>query len=290
MVRRNITVTGRNCWRRVEADRVAFLIDGAAYFGAVADAMARAERSILILAWDIDSRMRLHPERDGGASPGRTGLRDELGEFLNELVARRPRLEAHVLDWDYAMIYALEREALPVVKLGWRTHPRLHFHLDGEHPLGGSHHQKIVVVDDRIAFVGGLDLCSHRWDTPEHRAADSHRVDPSGKPYAPFHDVQIAVSGRAARDARAHDPARAHRLRSPAGARFRRLHGRRSEATNRSSVAKLTKRRAGAPPPCGLDTERRTVMSGQALVATKPHPAVARRTLDVCRRADGGGG
>ncbi len=185
-----IVVPGRNCWRREHAGRVAFLVDAAAYFEAFAAAVARAERSILIVSWDIDSRMRLwHDEPD---------VPDRLGAFLNAVVSRRPGLHANVLSWDFAMIYAFEREMLPVVKLGWRTHRRLHFRLDGRHPIGACHHQKVVVVDDAIAFAGGLDLCTHRWDTRAHRASDPRRLDAAGNPYGPFHDVQIAVDGAAA--------------------------------------------------------------------------------------------
>ena len=61
-----------------------------------------------------------------------------------------------------------------------------------------SHHQKIVVVDDAIAFTGGLDLTIRRWDTPAHRADDPGRVDPAGRPYPPAHDVQVMVDGDAA--------------------------------------------------------------------------------------------
>lgn len=43
-------------------------------------------------------------------------------------------------------------------------------------PLYWSHHQKTVVVDCRVAFVGGLDLCYGRWDTREHRIADDCRI------------------------------------------------------------------------------------------------------------------
>ncbi len=186
-----IAVEGRNCWRRACASRVALLCDGAAYFSAFAAAVQRAERSILIVSWDIDSRLDLRLEAS-------VDLPGNLGGFLNAVVSRRPALHAHVLSWDFAMIYALEREALPVFKLGWRTHRRLHFRLDGDHPIGASQHQKIVVVDDKVAFVGGLDLCDCRWDTCEHRAGDPRRVDAAGRPYAPFHDVQIAVEGAAA--------------------------------------------------------------------------------------------
>jgi hypothetical protein len=54
----------------------------------------------------------------------------------------------------------------------------VHFRLDDDHPVGASHHQKLVVVDDRVAFVGGIDLAAARWDTPEHRAYDPRRRDP----------------------------------------------------------------------------------------------------------------
>ena len=59
-------------------------------------------------------------------------------------------------------------------------------------------HQKIVVVDDAVAFSGGLDLTTRRWDTRAHRLDDPGRVDLAGVPYAPFHDVQAIVDGKAA--------------------------------------------------------------------------------------------
>jgi phosphatidylserine/phosphatidylglycerophosphate/cardiolipin synthase-like enzyme/uncharacterized membrane protein YdjX (TVP38/TMEM64 family) len=180
---------GRNCWRIERASRVAFLVDGEAYFGAVRSALAQARRSLFILGWDIDSRMRLVP---GGANDG---WPEALGDFLNAIVASRPELHAYVLSWDFAMLYALEREWLPVYKLDWRTHKRLHFRLDDQHPAGGSHHQKIVVVDDEVAFVSGYDLTRARWDTSAHAAAEPRRCTDPGEPYPPFHDVGIVVAG-----------------------------------------------------------------------------------------------
>jgi phosphatidylserine/phosphatidylglycerophosphate/cardiolipin synthase-like enzyme len=35
-----------------------------------------------------------------------------------------------------------------------------------------SHHEKIVVVDNRLAFIGGLDLCWGRYDSQVHRLTD----------------------------------------------------------------------------------------------------------------------
>lgn len=187
---RKILQPERNCWRLPRSRRAAFLVDGEAYFAAFAAAVERARQSVLILGWDIDSRIRLR--RDG--RPGE--LPEDLGEFLNQAVARRSGLHIHVLDWDFAMLYALEREPLPIVQLGWR-HRRLHFRLDDRHPMGASHHQKIVVVDDRVAFAGGFDLAQSRWDTPEHIPNDPRRID-NGILYSPFHDIQMIVDGETA--------------------------------------------------------------------------------------------
>ena len=184
---------GRNCWRIEHATRFAMLVDADAYFRAVRAAIVNARQSVFILSWDIDSRVQLVPE---GA---RDGYPDALGDFLHAITAARPALRVYLLNWDFAMLYALEREWLPAYKLGWRTHKRLEFHMDARHPIGGSHHQKVVVVDDSIAFVGGLDLTRCRWDTPEHARDEPLRRDSDGKPHAPFHDVQALVDGAAAR-------------------------------------------------------------------------------------------
>jgi phospholipase D1/2 len=192
MAQHRLLTEGSNCWRLTRAQRAAFLIDGAAYFAAFAEAAEQAQESIFIVGWDVDSRVRLLPDDRDPPLPV------ELGPFLKALVSRRRRLHVYVLNWDFAVVFALEREPLPMSKLGWWPHRRVHFRLDGEHPVGASHHQKIVVVDDAIAFVGGIDLAIRRWDTPEHHGDDPHRRDPRGQPYPPMHDVQMAVDGEAA--------------------------------------------------------------------------------------------
>jgi phosphatidylserine/phosphatidylglycerophosphate/cardiolipin synthase-like enzyme len=188
-----LLVPGRNCWRIERAARLAFLVDGEAYFGAVRKALAGARHSILILGWDIDSRMLLVPD---GANDG---YPEPLGDFLNAVVARQPSLRGYVLSWDFAMLYAMEREWLPIYKLDWRTHRRLHFRLDDRHPAGASHHQKVIVIDDALAFVSGFDLTRCRWDTSAHACDDPRRVDHRGEHYGPFHDVGVVVTGDCAR-------------------------------------------------------------------------------------------
>jgi phospholipase D1/2 len=185
---------GETCWRKTRADRAALLIDAAAYFGALRASMLEASRSILIAGWDIDSRAPIR-----GEAPPDDGAPLTLGPLLTWLVDRRPELVVRVLLWDYSLLYAFEREPLPRLNLDWKTPRRVQVRLDNHLPFGASHHEKLAVIDDRVAFCGGIDLTTRRWDTPAHRPDDPQRHDPNGEAYSPFHDAQIVVDGDAAR-------------------------------------------------------------------------------------------
>jgi len=191
---------GRSVWRLASARRLAFLVDGDAYFATLAAALRRARRSILIAGWEIDDRVRLIQGRGGeaGSIPARDSEATALGEILATRLREQRSLRTYVLAWDFAMIYAVERGILPLVRLRFSSRRRLTVRLDGRHPIGASHHQKLVVIDDALAFVGGLDLAEHRWDTPRHAADEPGRVDADGNRYDPFHDVQAVVEGPAA--------------------------------------------------------------------------------------------
>ncbi len=190
----SLFVPGRNCCTVARAHRAGMVVDGEEYFRAFARAATRATRSIIILAWDFNSSTRLHFDDE----PPVPGMPERLGDFLNWLVQRRRGLQVHILDWDYPMVFGTDREFPPLYGLGWEPHRRVHLAYDDTHPLGASHHQKIVVIDDTLAFIGGFDLTVRRWDTCKHRADDPRR-DCAGKPYPPFHDMMLAVDGEAAR-------------------------------------------------------------------------------------------
>ena len=183
---------GRNCWKVSRAARLGWCIDGEEYFGAIRDSLAKARHEVLIVGWDIDSRTALVRDEDHPDFPS------ELCSVLEQMVDARESLCVRVLSWDFAMVYVLERELNPARAFGWRKQDRLRFRLDGEHPSGASHHQKIVVIDGALAYSGGLDLTKCRWDTRAHSADDPRRRDPDGEAYRPFHDVQAVVSGDAA--------------------------------------------------------------------------------------------
>jgi len=179
---------GDTCWRVENAKRASVIVETADYFAALREVCSEARRSILILGWDFDRRERI----------GRGSGDPTFEDFLCGLLDNQQKLHVHLLSWDYAFIYAAEREWFQEQHLRHRTHDRLHVCFDSAHPTGASQHQKIVVVDDSIAFCGGIDLSRWRWDTAAHAAQDERRTDPDGKRYPPFHDAMILVEGAAA--------------------------------------------------------------------------------------------
>jgi phospholipase D1/2 len=184
---------GRNCWRIAQARRMAVIVDAAAYFAALKEAVLQARHEVLLIGWDFDTRIKLEPDGPG------PGIPDELGKFLSWAIRQKPGLRINVLKWDLSILKMPFRGRTPLVVLDWMTNRRLRFRLDGRHPPGASHHQKVAVIDGALAFCGGIDMTADRWDTPAHIDADPRRIRPSGRPYGPWHDATAVVDGEAAR-------------------------------------------------------------------------------------------
>lgn len=183
---------GHNCWRIEQADRAAVVVDAADYFRLARQAMLRAKSQILLIGWDFDTRICLDFETDDGAPT-------ELGEFLSWLPKNRPDLQIYILKWDLGAVHLLGRGTTVLRLMRWAADNQIHFKLDGAHPRGGSHHQKIVVIDDALAFCGGIDMTGSRWDTRGHLDCDPHRKRPTTqRRYQPWHDATMAVDGDAA--------------------------------------------------------------------------------------------
>jgi len=179
------------CWRLENATRAAFLVDGEAFFAAVAAALERARHQVIFLGWDFHGRVRLRRRR-------RPAQGDELLGLLAERLAERPELRVYALGWGLGSLLAFSRERLPRLQLGLHGLERLDFRFDRAHPWFACHHQKVIAIDDCVAFAGGFDVTAYRWDSREHRPEDPRRTTPEGDRYGPFHDVQLAVEGDAA--------------------------------------------------------------------------------------------
>lgn len=184
-------IEGKNCWRIEPADRFSVIVDADSYFKAARKAMLAAQRSIMLIGWDFDARIPIGIADDGGP--------ENLGEFILWLADRRPGLEIRLLRWDKGALKTLFRGRTLLTVLRWKAHPRITLRLDSRHPLASSHHQKIVAIDDQVAFCGGIDMTSGRWDTREHLDDDPRRIGPDGTAHPAWHDATSAFDGAAAR-------------------------------------------------------------------------------------------
>jgi phosphatidylserine/phosphatidylglycerophosphate/cardiolipin synthase-like enzyme len=189
---------GRNCWRIAKANRAAVIVDAADYFRLAREAMLAARSQIVLLGWDLDTRITLiDRESDEHADDGAP---IHLGPLLSWLARRRPELRIQILAWG-GEAYSFLGRGTTLARLAWWRYSRDHidFRLDTTHPLEASHHQKILVIDNRLAFCGGIDMTGSRWDTSEHRDHEPGRRRPTThRHYPPWHDLSMAVDGDAA--------------------------------------------------------------------------------------------
>lgn len=179
---------GRNAWRSAICTQAAFLVDGADYYHRLDQVLRKARHSIFIVGWDFNPNIRLKPEDEGSPT---------LGETLRERVESQDNLTVHILVWGMGPVYS-GKSIKVFQKEGWNDHPRIRMEFDFRHPLRASHHQKMVCVDEAVAFLGGIDLTARRWDDRRHALPNPLRCSPDGTCYGPVHDVQSIVSGEAA--------------------------------------------------------------------------------------------
>jgi phosphatidylserine/phosphatidylglycerophosphate/cardiolipin synthase-like enzyme len=255
-----VLTPGHNCGTLASASHAALLVDAEAYFERLDWALRQAERSILIVGWDFDARIKLRPGRPDAPS---------IGPLLRSLVDARPDLHVDILVWSFAVVHA-PGAPLPLI-LGeeWQSHPRITLHLDREHPVYASHHQKIVCIDDSLAFTGGIDLTVRRWDTCGHDEELAERRDPAGATYSPVHDVQMMLAGEAA-----------HALSEIARRRWR--------AALQSVPAVPSPRKGFWPPTCTPDFVDIPVAVATTVPEWRGGPSVqeiARLTLDMLSAA-----
>jgi phosphatidylserine/phosphatidylglycerophosphate/cardiolipin synthase-like enzyme/uncharacterized membrane protein YdjX (TVP38/TMEM64 family) len=170
------------------ASRATLLRSSEEYYRAVRDALIAARHSVYISAWDIHSQIALVPDSNDDYPI-------HLGPLLEALVGSRPELSVYLSLWDYSVIYLNERENPRYWKQMDEHYARFNFQFDDELPLTASQHEKVVVIDRKLAFCGGLDLSIWRWDTTAHHFHDERRVNPDGESYPPIHDTQLMLEG-----------------------------------------------------------------------------------------------
>jgi phosphatidylserine/phosphatidylglycerophosphate/cardiolipin synthase-like enzyme len=182
--------TGTTCWRIEKAERAAVILDMADYFTAAKAAMRKARRSIHLLNWAFDPDTRFEPQPEG-----REDDSDRIGPFLKRLSEERPHLDIRILCWKASLPISATQNFFTLKDRGCFAGSTVNMKLDGHLPFGASHHQKLLVIDDRVAFCGGGDIAPDRWDTACHLDDDPRRMRKKGKCYPSRHELMSAVEG-----------------------------------------------------------------------------------------------
>jgi phosphatidylserine/phosphatidylglycerophosphate/cardiolipin synthase-like enzyme len=138
------------------------LIDGAAAFPAIAEAIAGARDFVHIAGWHVAPHFELE--------------RDESPTVLGELLAQAAeRVDVRVLVWAGAPVPAFHptRKEVGAAVRNLTRGTRIRCEPDPrEHPFH-CHHEKLVIVDGEVAFGGGIDMtdfAGDRFDDPSHPA------------------------------------------------------------------------------------------------------------------------
>ncbi|KAG9066005.1 Phospholipase D1 [Linnemannia hyalina] len=204
-----------------------WLVDGRDYFWNASKALEMAKESIYILDWMLSPEILLRRHQRDGVD---WSLKDILGRKANEGVKIYIVLYSEV---DAAMHLA----SLRAKKLLRKLCPEniwVQRHGPNLKTAWWAHHEKLIVVDNMIAFIGGLDLCFGRWDTGEHTLIDSKEdqngprwpgqdysnprikdfcdlskpdvdaIDRAENPRMPWHDVGLQILGQPSRDVARH--------------------------------------------------------------------------------------
>ncbi|HYV15502.1 MAG TPA: phospholipase D family protein [Conexibacter sp.] len=145
-----------------QGNELEVLIDGERAIGAIFDALAGARSHVHVAGWHVTPGFELR--RDGE----RTTLRDLLAELAE-------RVEVRVLLWAGPPVPVFEpkRSDVKAIHDELTRGTKIRCVLDARERSMHCHHEKLVIVDDEVAFVGGIDLTSlsgDRWDASEHPA------------------------------------------------------------------------------------------------------------------------
>ncbi|XP_072377195.1 phospholipase D1 [Diabrotica undecimpunctata] len=150
-----------------------WFVDGSTYMSSVADALENAKEEIFITDWWLSPEIYLkRPIIQGEYWQLKRILERKADQGVKIYVLLYKEVEMALGLNSFYSKYKLT-ETTPNIKV--LRHP--------DHAKTGiflwAHHEKMVVVDQTYAFVGGIDLCYGRWDDDKHRLTDLGSMTPS---------------------------------------------------------------------------------------------------------------
>jgi phosphatidylserine/phosphatidylglycerophosphate/cardiolipin synthase-like enzyme len=157
-------------------------VDGSEALPAIAREIEGAREHVWLAGWHFSPELRV----------GETTLRELLADAAE-------RVHVRVLAWAGAPLPLFHPDRKEVRDMRERLveGTRVECALDDRERPMHCHHEKLVIVDGRIAFVGGIDLTTlggDRLDTPSHPARGS----------VGWHDAAARLAGPAAQDVADH--------------------------------------------------------------------------------------
>jgi len=167
-----------------EGTRVHLLVDGASALPQIAEAIAAASSHVHVAGWFFSPDFRLGSD----------------GPRLRELLAdAAERVDVRVLAWAGAPLPLFHPDRKEVRKMRDELvrGTRISMALDAKERPMHCHHEKLVIVDDELAFVGGIDLTAfegQRLDESKHPPRDT----------LGWHDACFRLDGPLAADVAAH--------------------------------------------------------------------------------------
>ena len=135
------------------------------------DSLLSAKEEVLIAGWWISPEIYL--KRPGSKYP-----ESRLDKVIEKIAKRG--VKVHIMQFREPKVMPMNsawtRECFLSLNQG---HKNIHYlrHGDITFPYMWSHHEKLVIVDQDLAFVGGIDLSLGRWETPEYKMRDDGPVE-----------------------------------------------------------------------------------------------------------------
>ncbi|PKI85217.1 phospholipase D [Malassezia vespertilionis] len=156
-----------------------WLVDGRDYFWALSEAISNARERIYIHDWWLSPELYLR-------RPGTLEWR------LDHLLKRKAEEGVHI----YIVLYNEVANQFTPTDSGYSKqhlmalHSNIFVQRSPNHFQMGTfywaHHEKVCIVDEMVAFMGGFDLCFGRWDTPSHALVDDPYMEhPEGLSLTP---------------------------------------------------------------------------------------------------------
>ncbi|HZC29486.1 MAG TPA: hypothetical protein VE269_07070, partial [Gaiellaceae bacterium] len=166
---------------------VEVLIDGAEALPRIAAEIASARSHVNIAGWHVAPWFDLT----------RDGTRAELRPLLERIAAK---LDVRMLVWAGSPLplFHPDRRDVDGVRHAFEAGSRIRFATDAKERPMHCHHEKLVIVDDEIAFVGGIDLTTLAGDRYDHNG------HPCRDPAIGWHDASTRIRGPLVRDVAAH--------------------------------------------------------------------------------------